>query len=166
MLTSTFEQVSYFWKSNLEKYLRKNFCQIELKIKITIFFLRGRKKLREKLKINLKILNGWWWGDMVATLDFPWLSFLKRSFKKKTVKNRFFSIQKFNHWSNNTNENMMIWRVFFLKGSWCLKSEYTMILLTTLESQGLFNNYFCHQLSPKILLIFKKPSNFHAVFSS
>jgi len=56
-------------------------------------------------------------GDMVATLDFPWLSFLKRTFffKKKLFDSFFFNsnIQKFYHWSNNTNKNMMIWA--FLK---------------------------------------------------
>jgi hypothetical protein len=39
--------------------------------------------------------NGW--GDMVATLDFPWLSFLKRKnfFLKKLFDRFFFSIQIF-----------------------------------------------------------------------
>jgi hypothetical protein len=57
--------------------------------------------------------NGW--GDMVATLDFPWLSFLKRTFSKNCLTGFFFNsnIKKFYHWSNNTNKNMMIWA--FLK---------------------------------------------------
>ena len=86
------------------------------------------RKIEKKKIENFELIGDG--GDMVATLDFPWLSFLKKNYFKKLFLKQFFffnsNIQKFYHWSNNTNKNMMMIWVFFKK-SCCLKSEYTMI---------------------------------------
>merc|ERR1719492_403391 len=83
-----------------------------------------------------------------------WLLHLNRFMEKymkffKNNNNLFFNsnIQKFYHWSNNTNKNMMIWA--FLKRAVVCKANIQLFLLTTFESQGLFNNYLCHCRSPK-----------------
>ena len=140
------------WLLHLNRFMEKYFkC---FKNNNNLFFLRCEEKsFKRKIEKNFFFVWKFWinngWGDMVATLDFPWLSFLKRTFFKKLFDSFFFHsyIQKFYHWSNNTNKNMMIWA--FLKRAVVCKANIQWFLLTTFESQGLFNNYFCYCRSPK-----------------
>lgn len=130
-----------------KKYLRKKFCQIELKIKITIFFSKREEEVERKIENKFENFEWMVVGGYGCNSWFSVVIIFEKIFFKKTVKTRFFSIQTFKNSTIGATIPMKTWwygGYFFLKGSWCLKSEYTMILLTTLESQGLFNNYFCH----------------------
>ena len=133
----------------MEKYLK---C---FKNNNNLFFLRCEEEsFKRKIEKKFCLFENFEWimggGIWLQLLIFLGCHFWKElCFKKNCLTVFFFNsnIQKFYHWSNNTNKNMMIWA--FLKRAVVCKANIQLFLLTTFESQGLFNNYFCHCRSPK-----------------